>query len=132
MPISRLSRDNQIKELLKFYKCYRAYVRGKVGCFKFDDPYISEDGKKADPGIYPQLFRTGRILCTFSSRPVYHRGLVGSGKSTLSQALAKRLGLTVISSDIVRKQLASIPATEHRFEEMESGIYSAEFLPPDL
>ncbi len=37
------------------------------------------------------------------------------------------MGLTVISSDIVRKQLASIPTTEHRFEEMESGIYSAEF-----
>ena len=54
-------------------------------------------------------------------------GLVGSGKSTLSQALAKRLGLTVISSDIVRKRLAAIPTTEHRFEEMESGIYSAAY-----
>jgi len=40
------SQDKQILELLNFYKCYRAYVRGKVQSFKFDDPYISE-GEKA-------------------------------------------------------------------------------------
>jgi aminoglycoside phosphotransferase family enzyme len=28
--------------LLNFYKCYRAYVRGKVESFKLDDPYIPE------------------------------------------------------------------------------------------
>ena len=52
---------------------------------------------------------------------------MGSGKSTLAQVMAKRLGLTVLSSDIIRKQLAGIQPTEHRFDEMESGIYSAEF-----
>ena len=35
--------------------------------------------------------------------------------------------MTIISSDIIRKQLAGIPLTEHRFEGMESGIYSADF-----
>ena len=39
------SRDRGLKELLNFYKCYRAYVRGKVACFKLDDPYIS-DGER--------------------------------------------------------------------------------------
>ena len=36
------SQDKELKELLNFYKCYRAYVRGKVGCFQLDDPHISE------------------------------------------------------------------------------------------
>jgi len=36
------SQDRQLLELLNFYKCYRAYVRGKVESFKLDDPYISE------------------------------------------------------------------------------------------
>jgi len=42
-------------------------------------------------------------------------------------ALAKRLGLVVISSDVTRKKLAGIPTTEHRFEEFDAGIYPAEF-----
>jgi len=42
-------------------------------------------------------------------------------------ALAKRLGLVAISSDVTRKKLAGIPTTEHRFEEFDTGIYSAEF-----
>ena len=37
------SGDKELMTLLNFYKCYRAYVRGKVGCFKFDDPYISPE-----------------------------------------------------------------------------------------
>jgi aminoglycoside phosphotransferase family enzyme len=37
----RKSGDKEILKLLNFYKCYRAYVRGKVGCFQYDDKYIS-------------------------------------------------------------------------------------------
>ncbi len=40
-----LSQDKELKELLNFYKCYRAYVRGKVNCFKLDDPHISPEEK---------------------------------------------------------------------------------------
>jgi aminoglycoside phosphotransferase family enzyme/predicted kinase len=122
-----ISRDEQIKEVLKFYKCYRACVRGKVACFKFDDPYISEAERK----MALQAARSYFELAASYARPkpilFITVGLVGSGKSTLAQNLAKRLGLTVISSDVVRKQMASIPATEHHFNEMESGIYSEDF-----
>jgi aminoglycoside phosphotransferase family enzyme len=37
-----LSNDEELLKLLDFYKCYRAYVRGKVESFKLDDPYIPE------------------------------------------------------------------------------------------
>jgi len=39
------SRDEELLRLLNFYKCYRAYVRGKVESFKLDDPYIPEEEK---------------------------------------------------------------------------------------
>jgi hypothetical protein len=39
------SGDRELLELLEFYKCYRAYVRGKVGCFQYDDPLISPEDK---------------------------------------------------------------------------------------
>jgi aminoglycoside phosphotransferase family enzyme len=32
------SGDHDILEVLSFYKCYRAYVRGKVESFRLDDP----------------------------------------------------------------------------------------------
>ena len=41
----RLSSDEEIMNLLDFYKCYRAYVRGKVESFKLDDPHIPEEEK---------------------------------------------------------------------------------------
>jgi aminoglycoside phosphotransferase family enzyme len=41
------SRDQQLTQLLAFYKCYRAYVRGKVISFKLDDPNITSAEKES-------------------------------------------------------------------------------------
>jgi hypothetical protein len=41
------SKDQQLTKLLPFYKCYRAYVRGKVISFKLDDPNVSGEEKTA-------------------------------------------------------------------------------------
>ena len=40
------SGDKELSRLLDFYKCYRAYVRGKVEGFKLDDPHISAEEKE--------------------------------------------------------------------------------------
>jgi aminoglycoside phosphotransferase family enzyme len=40
------SGDHGLIEVLDFYKCYRAYVRGKVESFRLDDPHIPEGEKK--------------------------------------------------------------------------------------
>jgi len=34
------TRDESLKSLLNFYKCYRAYVRGKIGLFTAGDPAV--------------------------------------------------------------------------------------------
>lgn len=39
------SKDKQLMQLLAFYKCYRAYVRGKVISFKLDDNNIEQTEK---------------------------------------------------------------------------------------
>ena len=39
------SKDQELTKVLPFYKCYRAYVRGKVISFKLDDPDISRKEK---------------------------------------------------------------------------------------
>jgi len=40
------SGDYELPKILDFYKCYRAYVRGKVESFRLDDPNIPEGEKK--------------------------------------------------------------------------------------
>jgi len=39
------SGDQELMRLLPFYKCYRAYVRGKVTSFKLEDPSVGDEEK---------------------------------------------------------------------------------------
>jgi aminoglycoside phosphotransferase family enzyme len=41
------SGDRELTKLLPFYKCYRAYVRGKVTSFKLKDPSVSSEDKNS-------------------------------------------------------------------------------------
>ena len=41
------SGDQELMKLLPFYKCYRAYVRGKVISFKLKDPHVGKEEKNA-------------------------------------------------------------------------------------
>jgi aminoglycoside phosphotransferase family enzyme/predicted kinase len=121
------SGDADLKQLLNFYKCYRACVRGKVACFKLDDPYVSPEHKQEAQHDAESYFD---LACAYTERmPTLFItvGLTGCGKSVLAEALAKRLGLVVLSSDVTRKKLADIKAKEHCFEYFDSGIYSPEF-----
>ncbi len=40
------SGDRKLPDILGFYQCYRAYVRGKVESFRLDDPDVPEEEKK--------------------------------------------------------------------------------------
>jgi aminoglycoside phosphotransferase family enzyme len=42
----KYSKDKELKKLLSFYKCYRAYVRGKVVSFRLNDINIEEKEKE--------------------------------------------------------------------------------------
>lgn len=41
----KLSNDEDTPKLLDFYKCYRAYIRGKINCFTSDDANLSSEEK---------------------------------------------------------------------------------------
>lgn len=43
----KYSRDKEVVKLLNFYKCYRAYVRGKVISFKLNDPNVDSEEKSS-------------------------------------------------------------------------------------
>jgi aminoglycoside phosphotransferase family enzyme/predicted kinase len=121
------SQDPELSSLMSFYKCYRAYIRGKVASFKLDDPYVTEDDRKTSQQTAEGYFDLASSYARSKPALFITVGLTGCGKSTMAQALSQRLGLVHISSDITRKRLAGIPETEHRFDEPATGIYSAEF-----
>ncbi|MFQ5996916.1 MAG: phosphotransferase, partial [Dehalococcoidales bacterium] len=50
------SQDKELTVLLNFYKCYRAYVRGKVESFKLDDPHIGKEEKAGVSAIARNYF----------------------------------------------------------------------------
>ncbi len=52
----RFSGDNELRQLLDFYKCYRAYVRGKVESFKLDDLHILEEEKTGIVAVATRYF----------------------------------------------------------------------------
>jgi aminoglycoside phosphotransferase family enzyme len=52
----RRSGDRDILTVLDFYKCYRAYVRGKVESFRLDDPHIPPDEKEEAMGRARRFF----------------------------------------------------------------------------
>ena len=54
-------------------------------------------------------------------------GLMGTGKTTIAKNIAERNGWALVSSDLVRKELAGIPATQHEYVGWGEGIYSSEF-----
>ena len=41
----RMTKDEEFDLFLPFFKCYRAYVRGKVNSFLLDDPHYTQKGK---------------------------------------------------------------------------------------
>ena len=43
----KYSEDQELMKLLPFYKCYRAYVRGKVVSFKLKDTHVGSEEKNA-------------------------------------------------------------------------------------
>jgi aminoglycoside phosphotransferase family enzyme/predicted kinase len=120
------SGDAELRALLDFYTCYRAYVRGKVLSFRIDERELSaaETARiEAEARVY---FNLAWVSAGGLSRPllVVTMGLPASGKTTLARALAGQLGLVHLSSDVVRKNLTGLRASEHRFVGFQQGLYS--------
>jgi predicted kinase len=122
----RASGDDELRRLLDFYKCYRAYVRGKVTSFRLAEPGMTEAESGALEATARCYFDLALAYATDQGQPVLvvAMGLPASGKTTLAGGLAGRLGLVHVSSDVVRKELAGLEPTAHRTEGFGQGLYA--------
>ncbi|MRR33590.1 kinase [bacterium] len=123
----RTTGDQGVKGVLDFYLVYRAVVRGKVESFRLRDPQISAEDKQRAAERAARHFRLARgYILRRRLKPglAVFCGLMGAGKSTLARELSFQLGLELVSSDVLRKELAGLSSTARRRDGYNEGLYS--------
>ncbi len=123
----KLTGDQALYELLPFYVCYRACVRGKVLSFQLDQPEVPAEQREEARREAEQFFALAADYASGPTRPtlLLVGGLMGTGKSTLARALQEELGWTLISSDTTRKELADLAPSEPRHDAYGAGLYTS-------
>jgi aminoglycoside phosphotransferase family enzyme/predicted kinase len=122
----RLTDDQALYELLPFYACYRACVRGKVLAFQLDQPEVPMQQREMVRKEAAALFTLAATYAGGPTRPtlLLVGGLMGTGKSTLAGRLRDETGWTLISSDVTRKKLAGVDPAAPQMGSFSEGLYS--------
>jgi aminoglycoside phosphotransferase family enzyme/predicted kinase len=118
--------DEEMLKITNFYKCYRAFVRGKVESIQAttnEAPDPAAHRKKA-----ARYFRLALRYAISGSEPVIlvTMGRVATGKSSVAKELGNELQWPVFSSDQIRKTLAGIPLKNRTAPELRAKLYSRE------
>jgi predicted kinase len=122
----RASGDRELPMLLDFYKCYRAFVRGKVLGFRLAEPDLGAT-ESARLAVESQAYFD--LADTYASRTprqllLVTMGMPATGKTTLARALAGRLALVHLSSDVLRKQMVRVRPTSRHPVAFGRGLYT--------
>jgi aminoglycoside phosphotransferase family enzyme/predicted kinase len=121
--------DAGLLRLLNFYKCYRAYVRGKVTSFVLNDPGVgAADKAKATETARRYFELSYQYAMNLSAKPrlVVMMGLPGVGKTFVARRLAERIDAFHLLSDSIRKQLLGIPVGQRQTDDYGKGIYKGD------
>jgi uncharacterized protein len=120
--------DETTRELLPFYICYRACVRGKVISFQLDESEVPASQRAAAQQEARSLFNLAAAHAYGPTKPMLLMvgGMMGTGKSTLTLALQNELGWAYFSSDEARKRLAHIDPVLPNTDDFGQGLYDPE------
>ena len=126
--IAKALNDSGMQRLLDFYKCYRAYVRGKVESLHSVTHAAPESERRSSAQRAGRYSRLALQYAVAGSEPLalVVMGRIASGKSTLARALGNELDWPVISSDRLRKELAGFPLFKRTSEALRTRLYLRE------
>jgi uncharacterized protein len=118
--------DRGMRRLIDFYKCYRAYVRGKVESFRQSEAEMPETERTESRTRARRYFQLALQYAICGSEPmvVIVIGRIGSGKSTLAHALGSESGWEVFSSDRIRKEVAGVAPYKRGGSAARRRLYS--------
>lgn len=117
--------DPNIAELLSFYKCYRAFVRGKIETFLIEDPSILEADRERIKSRARSYFDLAHRYANSRVDPeiILIGGLMGTGKTTLANQISKNKGHVRISTDEIRKSHLGLSKETRQYDKYGEGIY---------
>src|SRR5438132_2490565 len=103
---AREFRDLGMLKVVNFYKCYRAFVRGKVESIQATEKETTNPQEHEKQAA--RYFRLALQYAVCGSEPfvLVVMGRVGTGKTTVAKELGSELDWPVFSSDHIRKTLA--------------------------
>jgi uncharacterized protein len=107
--------------LVDYYVAFRALIRAKVSALRAqqgDNDAAARAVELLD--LARDHLRQGRVTLVLVG------GAPGTGKSTVARGLAASGGWVVLRSDVVRKELAGLSASEHRPAAFGEGLYARE------
>ena len=105
------SGDHDALPLLRWFASYRALVRAKVALIQAGQaPGVAGAPQRA--AALERIELAQRLAFPPAPRIVLTSGLSGSGKSTVALQLAEALGAVRVRSDVERKRLHGLAATE--------------------
>ena len=137
MDLHRLAGPDAARELMRHYQeftaekhpaslahhyvAYRAHIRSKVACLRWQqgEPQFAAVARMYHRLALDQLERAEARLVLVGGGP-------GTGKTTVANGLAELFGWTVLSSDLVRKNLATDNPDSHHIAKPDVGIYTAD------
>jgi len=122
------SDDETLPCVLDYYRCYRAYVRGKVESLQIEESEIPLDQRAAAAARARSLFELARTYAVVPHprAAVMLVGLSGTGKSYLADGVAARLGTALVSSDATRRRILALRPGEHAYAPYGGGAYTSE------
>jgi predicted kinase len=124
---ARESDDYDLYSVVDFYESYRAYVRAKICAIGYTSAGVGLEARarlERDARRYLLLALAAERPSIEPPRLIAIGGLIASGKSTLAEALGRRLSVPVLNSDRTRKALLGMAPESPIRDEAWRAAYS--------
>ncbi|WP_440999772.1 AAA family ATPase [Fodinibius sp. SL11] len=118
--------DHDLPEMIDFYKCYRAYVKGKVKSLQSREPEVPKEKREQVCQTARRYFDLSLRYALLGSQPkvLIFMGGVGTGKTTLARHFEEKLNIERFSSDRIRKSMAGLILQKRTPTEQREKLYS--------
>ena len=127
---ARASGDYDLYAVVDFYESYRAYVRGKVATLLAADETAGQEAREraqAEARRYFLLALAAHRKPLLGAALVCVGGVIGSGKSTIAEAIAAEMSAPVVDADRTRKEMLGVAPEMRVHDPAWKGAYDLRF-----